>query len=133
MKVQVFVDFDELFGYTVRETSAVYKVALDVIRLDDDRFFQLSGNFDFKISEGDDVVILDKTIDKFYYMRLISQYREMIELDPESEYAEGGIRAIAEFQIAMDEMGDEIEELYKIIINDQIYDAEFKGTVEDYN
>jgi hypothetical protein len=51
----------------------------------------------------------------------------------ESEYAEGGIRAIAEFQIAMDEIGDETEELYKFIINDQIYDAKFKGTVEDYN
>lgn len=42
MDVQVFVDFDELFGYTVRETSIVYKVASNVIRLDDERFFQLS-------------------------------------------------------------------------------------------
>lgn len=133
MEVQVFVDFDELFGYTVRETSMVLKVANDVVRLDDDRFFQLSGDCDFEISEGDDVVIFEKTIDKFHYMQMISQYREMIEIDIESEYAEGGIRAIAEFQIAMDEIGDETEELYKFIINDQIYDAKFKGTVEDYN
>jgi hypothetical protein len=81
MEVQVFVDFDELFGYTVRETSMVLKVANDVVRLDDDRFFQLSGDCDFEISEGDDVVIFEKTIDKFHYMQMISQYREMIEID----------------------------------------------------
>lgn len=66
-------------------------------------------------------------------MRMISQYREMIEIDPDSESADGGIRAIAEFQIAMDEIGNEMEERYKFIINDQIYDAEFKGTVDHYN
>lgn len=133
MEVQVFVDFDELFGYTVRETSMVLKVANDVVRLDDNRFFQLSGDFDFEISEGDDVVIFDKTIDKFYYMRLIAQYREMIEMDPESEYVEEGIRAIAQYSVELEEIGDDTVDLYKLVINDQIYDAEFKGTVDDYN
>ncbi|ADR34641.1 hypothetical protein Sulku_1981 [Sulfuricurvum kujiense DSM 16994] len=133
MEVQVNVDFDELFGYTVRETSMVLKVANDVVRLDDDRFFQLSGDFDFEISEGDDVVIFDKTIDKFYYMRLIAQYREMIEMDPESEYIEDGIRAIAQYSVELEEIGDDTVDLYKLVINDQIYDAEFKGTVDDYN
>lgn len=133
MEVQAFIDFDDLFGFTVRGTNTVYKVVDDIIRLEDDTIVQLSGDGDFGISEGDDVVVFEKTIDKFHFMRMISQYKKMIEMDPESEYVEDGIRAIAQYSVELEEIGDDTVELYKFVINDQIYDAEFKGTIDDYN
>lgn len=133
--ISVKIDFTELMEFTVYSTDRVLKAVDNIIRLEEqDDIVVLSGSEDFDISEGDDVVIFKKIIDKFQLMRDIEHYQESIIMsDSEFHITNILIPWLEETKEALEEIGDRKIEEYKFVINDQIFDAQYAGKAEDYN
>jgi hypothetical protein len=132
--ISMTVDFIELMDYTVEITDRVLKVAHNVVRLEEsDDIFMLSETDDFDISEDDDVVIFKNILDKYSIMRNIDYFQEQIIMTDDEERIIGYlIPRIEEAKEALEEIGDLKIEKYKLVINSQIYDAEYKGRASDY-
>lgn len=132
--ISMTVDFIELMDYTVEITDRVLKVAHNVVRLEEsDDIFMLSESDDFDISEDDDVVIFKNTLDKYSIMRDIDYFQEQIIMTDDEERIIGYlIPRLEEAKEALEEIGDLKIEKYKLVINSQIYDAEYKGRASDY-
>lgn len=132
--ISMTVNFIELMDYTVEITDRVLKVAHNVVRLEEsDDIFMLSESDDFDISEDDDVVIFKNTLDKYSIMRDIDYFQEQIIMTDDEERIIGYlIPRLEEAKEALEEIGDLKIEKYKLVINSQIYDAEYKGRASDY-
>lgn len=132
--ISMTVDFIELMDYTVEITDRVLKVAHNVVRLEEsDDIFMLSETDDFDISEDDDVVIFKNILDKYSIMRDIDYFQEQIIMTDDEERIIGYlIPRLEEAKEALEEIGDLKVEKYKLVINSQIYDAEYKGRASDY-
>ena len=140
--ISMTVDFIELMDYTVEITDRVLKVTHNVVRLEesDDIFilsetddFDISESDNFDISEDDDVVIFKNILDKYSIMRDIDYFQEQIIMTDDEERIIGYlIPRLEEAKEALEEIGDLKIEKYKLVINSQIYDAEYKGRASDY-
>ena len=128
------VDFIELMDYTVEITDRVLKVAHNVVRLEEsDDIFMLSESDNFDVSEDNDVVIFKNILDKYSIMRDIDYFQEQIIMTDDEERIIGYlIPRLEEAKEALEEIGDLKIEKYKLVINSQIYDAEYKGRASDY-
>lgn len=132
--ISMTVDFIELMDYTVEITDRVLKVAHNVVRLEEsDDIFMLSESDNFDVSEDDDVVIFKNILDKYSIMRDIDYFQEQIIMTDDEERIMGYlIPRLEEAKEALEEIGDLKIEKYKLVINNQIYDAEYKGRASDY-
>lgn len=132
--ISMTVDFIELMDYTVEITDRVLKVAHNVVRLEEsDDIFMLSESDNFDVSEDNDVVIFKNILDKYSIMRDIDYFQEQIIMTDDEERIIGYlIPRLEEAKEALEEIGDLKIEKYKLVINSQIYDAEYKGRASDY-
>lgn len=127
MLVNIYVDFKELENYTIQASTTVLKVIDNIIKLENNDVFVADENMEYSISELDDVVIFKQIIDKYNWIRDIDSYVRMKkrvvadnqllkEIDTAVEYA----------QVQINRIGENVIELYKLVINDTIYEVDKK-------
>lgn len=119
----MYVDFEELENYTVETSTTVSKVIDNIIKLENDDVFIADENMEYSVSELDDVVVFKQIIDKYTWMRLADSYSRIINTVGQDKQLEIGIESI---QDRLNETGDKVTELYKLVINDTIYEVDKK-------
>lgn len=116
----MYLDFNYLKDFTVEEVTTIAKVIDNTIKLDNDDVFVCEDNMEYFISELDDVVIFKQTIDKYTWIRMVDSCSRM----KSSASVDDSLLDALEEEV--DRIGDSVLEFYKLLINDEVYEAEKK-------
>jgi DNA-binding ferritin-like protein (Dps family) len=83
---------------------------------------------EYSVSEFDDVVIFKQIIDKYTWMRSVDLYSRMKKtLQNNHSLLERINESIFKAEEQINSIGDNVHEFYKLLINDQIFEAEKKS------
>lgn len=123
----MYLDFKDLEGYTVDEVTTVDKIIDNVIKLNNDDVFIAEEYVEDIAYEDDDVVIFKTLIDKYSRMRNIDELKRL-KNSPyiDSTSIDDLNKMIEKDEEAIQQYGDEVIELYMLLINDELYEVDKK-------
>lgn len=125
MLMSVFIDFDDLSGYTIRGTASVEAVIDSIVKLDNGQRFDLYESVEYIVNELDEVLLLDSV----HTSAAIRSNIDEVTRGP--WHSDEGARAsliesLSRMLASVEQSGGRIE-LHNLVINDEIYDATLRG------
>jgi hypothetical protein len=123
MLMNVFVDFDELIGYEIVETTSVDRVIDTLIKLENGDRYECEDDMELSVNEMDDVLVLRQRYTRAILIeRIEATMRSPHLADDLKARSVGSSRQMLDL---VEKHGGELV-FYKLVINDTIYDASLR-------